>query len=399
MLRERDVIAGSLFQERNHAETCPLYNMLKLSRNLFFHDPDPAYMDYYERGLFNQMAGSRRDMESDESPQVTYFVPVRPGEERSYGNIGTCCGGTGMESHTKYQDSIYFRSVDDTALYVNLYIASTLHWPEKGFTITQETRYPKEGASTLVVDGRGPLEVRLRVPAWVRKGYAVQVNGEAQAIEAVPGQYLSLNREWSPGDRLEITMPFSFRTEGAVDDPSVQALYYGPTLLAVQEGPRGEALESGLIPVSFYRHAKLDGDLVGAMTPGDKPLHFTTQGLTLAPFYVADPASESNPPEEEAPAQRWRGPPTQPYHIYFRRHEPEVVFGAIGSGVENRIDTQGMSFLDRVWEGAPFESHEALVSEVERMAELWVAAGSFDEGEKAAVLRAAQEAEGSLAAP
>ena len=88
--------------------------MLKLSRNLFFHDPDPKYMNYYEQGLFNQILGSRRDVDSTDEPEVTYFVPVRPGQRRSYGNVGTCCGGTGMENHTKYQDSIYFRSADDT---------------------------------------------------------------------------------------------------------------------------------------------------------------------------------------------------------------------------------------------------------------------------------------------
>jgi len=401
MLAERDFIAGSLFEDRNHAETCPLYNMLKLSRNLFFHDPDPAYMDYYERGLFNQMAGSRRDVESDESPQVTYFVPVRPGETRSYGNVGTCCGGTGMESHTKYQDSIYFRSVDDAVLYVNLYIASTLRWPEKGFTITQETRFPEEGSSTLLINGRGPLEIRLRVPTWVRKGYSVKINGEAYPVEAVPGQYLALSRNWSSSDRIEISMPFSFRAEGTVDDPSVQAIYYGPTLMAVQEGPRGENLESGLIPLSLYRYAGLDGDLASAMIPGGKPLHFNTQGLTLAPFYVADPASEPNPQDEEdeAPQRGRRGPPTQPYHLYFRRHEPQVNFGAAESGVENRTDSEGMTFLDRVWEGAPFESHQALVSTVGRVADLWVTAGSLEGGEREAILRAAVEAEGRLAPP
>ena len=119
--------------------------MLKLSRNLFFHDPDPKYMNYYEQGLFNQILGSRRDIDSTTSPMVTYFVPVRPGQRRSYGNVGTCCGGTGMENHTKYQDSIYFRAADDSALYVNLYIPSTLNWPEKKFTITQATNYPLEG--------------------------------------------------------------------------------------------------------------------------------------------------------------------------------------------------------------------------------------------------------------
>ncbi|HZD05763.1 MAG TPA: beta-L-arabinofuranosidase domain-containing protein, partial [Longimicrobiales bacterium] len=51
IFRKKDVIAGSLYDDRNHAETCPLYNMLKLSRNLFFHEPDPRYMNYYELGL------------------------------------------------------------------------------------------------------------------------------------------------------------------------------------------------------------------------------------------------------------------------------------------------------------------------------------------------------------
>jgi DUF1680 family protein len=128
--------------------------MLKLSRNLFFHDPDPKYMNYYEQGLFNQILGSRRDVDSVTNPQVTYFVPVRPGQRRSYGNLGTCCGGTGMENHTKYQDSIYFRAADDSALYVNLYIASTLNWEEKKLSITQSTNYPFE-AHTLTVNGSG----------------------------------------------------------------------------------------------------------------------------------------------------------------------------------------------------------------------------------------------------
>ena len=180
ILRKRDVIAGSLYSEpnnRNHAESCVVYNMLKLSRNLFFHDPDPKYMNYYEQGLFNQILGSRRDTDNVMSPEVTYFVPVRPGERRSYGNVGTCCGGTGMENHTKYQDSIYFRSADERTLYVNLYIPSVLEWKEKGFTIEQVTKYPFEGASTLTVRGNGRLTVMLRVPSWVRRGYTVSVNG------------------------------------------------------------------------------------------------------------------------------------------------------------------------------------------------------------------------------
>ena len=261
ILRKRDAIAGSLYSEpnnRNHAETCVVYNMLKLSRNLFFHEPDPKYMNYYEQGLFNQILASRRDSDSITSPEVTYFIPVRPGEARSYGNVGTCCGGTGLENHTKYQDSIYFRSADDATLYVNLYIPSMLEWREKGFTLEQRTRYPFEGASTLTVTGNGRLAFMLRVPSWVRRGYTVSVNGAPQRITATPGEYVRLDRQWRSGDRIEIAMPLSFRAERTIDDPSVQSIFYGPTLLAAQAPVASTTLETGLINVSLYKHFKLD---------------------------------------------------------------------------------------------------------------------------------------------
>ncbi len=381
MLRVRDDVAGSLFDERNHAETCPLYNMLKLSRNLFFHDPDPRYMNYYELGLFNQIVASRRDTDSAESPEVTYFVPVRPGERRRYGNTGTCCGGTGMESHTKYQDSIYFQSADRSTLFVNLYIASTLDWPEAGFTIRQDTRCPLEANSTLTVDGRGPLDIRLRVPAWIRRGFTIRVNGEEQVVDAVPGTYVSLSRRWRSGDTIEVGFPFSFRTERAIDDPTVQSLYYGPTLLAVQSPPVGESLEDGLLEMSLYRHVKLDGDLAPALTPAEGTLRFTTHGHTLFPFFEADPQDG----------------PTVPYHMYFRRQEPEVVFGSVESGVPNTRRDDGLTLLDVVWDQAPFADHARFVAAVEEVAAAWEAAGLHGPEESAAVVDAARRAEADLA--
>jgi hypothetical protein len=389
ILRARDVIAGSLYQnprDNNHAETCPLYNMLKLSRNLFFHDPDPKYMNFYEQGLFNQILGSRRDTDSAASPMVTYFVPVRPGQRRSYGNVGTCCGGTGMENHTKYQDSIYFRAADDSALYVNLYIPSTLTWPEKKFTITQATTFPFEGSSTLTVNGNGPLDIMLRVPAWVRKGYSVKINGAAQRIEAAtPGTYVMLRRQWKTGDTIEIAMPFSFRTERTIDNPAVQSIFYGPTLLAVQHDVVGKDLETGLIDFSFYRHVKLDGDLAPAMTPGTAPLHFTTGSYTLAPFFVADPA----PAGAEPPASK-------PYHVYIRRHEPQIVFGSIDAGVPNRKREDGLTFLDVLWNEAPFATHRAFTTAVARIAAEWEKAQRFTAQERTAVVTAAGKAEQEL---
>jgi DUF1680 family protein len=388
IIRARDVIAGSLYSEpknTNHAETCPLYNMLKLSRNLFFHDPDPKYMNFYEQGLFNQILGSRRDVDSATNPLVTYFVPVRPGQRRSYGNTGTCCGGTGMENHTKYQDSIYFQAADGSALYVNLYIASTLTWAEKKFTVTQTTNYPFEGSSTLVVNGTGPLDIKLRVPAWVRKGYTVRVNGAAQRLDAKPGMYVTVSRQWRTGDRIEIAMPFSFRAERTIDNPAVQSIFYGPTLLAVQRDAVGQTLDTGLIPLSFYRHMKLDGDFAPALKPGAAPLHFTIGEHTLAPFFVADPSAD---PESRA---------TAPYHMYVRREEPQIVFASIDSGVANAARENGVTFLDELWAEAPFPSHRQFMTAVTRVAGEWQKAGKVTAQQQAAIVNAARKAEKELA--
>lgn len=394
---ERNYIAGGLFDDENHAETCPTYNMLKLSRRLFFHNPQAKYMNYYEQGLFNHILASRRDQDSTESPEVTYFVPVQPGEQRSYGNTGTCCGGTGMENHTKYQDSVYFRSVDGSELYVNLYIASELNWGEKGFTIRQETNYPREGSSTLTVEGDGPLDVKLRVPDWVQKGYTVRVNGEAQDLDAVPGEYVTVSRRWQSGDTIDIEMPFHFRVERAIDDPTVQSLFYGPTLMVVENAPVGDDLQDGLLNFSFYRHMKLDGDLAPAMTPVDDPLFYTTNGHTLAPFFVADPEDVDHSGTSGGTSEeQQRGPRTQPYHMYFRRDEPEIVFGSVDGGVANPAQEDGLTFLDAVWDQAPFPSHDEFVATVERTADEWSAAGHLPAGSQDTIVEAARRAKEDL---
>jgi hypothetical protein len=285
-----------------------------------------------------------------------------------------------MENHTKYQDSIYFRSRDDSALYVNLYADSTLRWPERGFTLTQTTKYPAEGESRITVDGGGVLAIKLRVPVWVGKGYTVRINGAVQDAAAVAGTYVTLSRQWRQGDTIDISMPFRFRVERALDNPAVQSIFYGPFLLAVQGGAVGNSLESGLLNFSFYRSLKLDGDLAPAMTPAGKPLHFTTNGRTLAPFFVADPG-----PSE-----------TSPYHLYFRRHEPTVVFGSIDSGVANRSRDDGFTFLDVVWSEAPFASHAQLLAVTERISADWRSRGLLGEREGAAIREAAEKARAEL---
>ncbi|MDH6485743.1 beta-L-arabinofuranosidase domain-containing protein [Streptomyces sp. SAI-127] len=364
MFRARGAVAATLGD--NNAETCATYNMLKLSRQLFFRDPDPQYTDYYERGLTNHILASRRDVPSTSSPEVTYFVGMGPGVVREYDNTGTCCGGTGMENHTKYQDSIYFRSADGTALYVNLHVASTLRWPERGLVVEQSSAYPYEGVRTLTFrEGGGRLDLRLRIPSWATAGVTVTVNGVRQRVAAAPGSYLSLNRDWRTGDRVGLSTPYRLRIERALDDPTVQSLFHGPVLLVAQSPA------TAFREFSFYKDLTLRGDLADAIRPEGRPLHFTTHGLTLAPFHLADDTR---------------------YHAYFKRAEPLILFGRSDSGVPNRARGDGLTFLDVLWAQAPFASSGVFVQAVRALAGTWASEGLLSTTERDRVITAAQNA-------
>jgi hypothetical protein len=365
---------------------------MKLARNLFLHEHDPAYMDYYERGLLNMIAGSRADTTSTGDPQVTYFQPLGSGTVRSYGNTGTCCGGTGLENHTKYQETVYLKSADESTLWVNLYVPSTLTWASKSFTVTQETTYPRSDRVTLTVDGSGPLDLKLRVPGWARKGFTVTVNGAVSDLQARPGRYVTLSRTWSRGDVVEIRMPFSIHIERAIDRPDTQAMFWGPVLLQILGG--GTTWRE----LTLYGGLKLDGDYArAAVTAGPSTATgdptFVAGGLTLRPYYISDNQAASS---------------------YFRRTEPAIVFGSTDSGVPNRKRNDGLpdydvpvtgvtspgsdgpTFLDLLWDQAPFATHGQFVSAVGDTAAAFVSAGVFTAGERDAVISAAVAAEAEL---
>ncbi len=257
------------------AETCATYNMLKLTRNLFFLNPETKYMDYYERALYNHILASQD--QSAPNGGSTYFMPLFPGMQKMYfSDSNSCCHGTGMENHTKYQDSIYFQSADQSTLYVNLYIASALNWKEKGFRIVQSGNYLVDQSSQITVDGTGRLDIKLRVPFWVEKGFTVEINGVRQDIPAVPGSYITLSRKWNPGDKISISMPFSFRIERTPDDPAIASILYGP-LVMVGKSEAQDYIELALDAMDISRSFESTKD----------PLTFITNGTTLVPNYTA----------------------------------------------------------------------------------------------------------------
>jgi DUF1680 family protein len=50
---------SSMIDTKEGPETCNSYNMLKLSKQLFLAHPSAAYMDYYERTMYNHILSSQ----------------------------------------------------------------------------------------------------------------------------------------------------------------------------------------------------------------------------------------------------------------------------------------------------------------------------------------------------
>ena len=227
------------------AESCNVYNMLKLTKFLFCREPLAAYADYYERALWNHTLASQNPNDG----MVCYYLPLRPGARKKFMSPYddfTCCSGTGMENHARYGEAIYFQAAE--ALYVNQFIASELNWRAKGLRIRQETDFPHSGHVRFFVAAEKPAsaELKIRRPFWTYDEFVIRLNGENVNTTIDQNGYVCLNREWKDGDRLEIEFQLRLHTVTMPDNEKRFAILYGPIVLAADLGP---AKEDRTIPV------------------------------------------------------------------------------------------------------------------------------------------------------
>lgn len=287
-------------------ETCCSYNMLRLTRLLFANDPSPTYGDYYEKTLYNAILGSQ----DPDTGMMTYFQSTRPGYLKLFCtpfDSFWCCTGTGMENHAKYGDSIYFRGRPDgpqrDALYVNLFIASTLNWKEKGINLTQVTSFPESGKTRLEIKAASAqrFTLHIRHPAWAATT-SVRVNGRASQFSRKPGSFIPLKRRWKAGDVVEVDMAMGLHMELLPGTTDTTAVVYGPIVLV---GAMGHEVEPGKnlhvnertigsvyndpIPVPTF--TGIPAGIPAKIKPTGAPLTFKTYGIgrpndvTLVPYY------------------------------------------------------------------------------------------------------------------
>lgn len=262
-------------------EACNSYNMLKLTRHLYAWEPDARYFDTFERVHLNHIMAHQHP----KTGMFVYFMPLTSGARRTYSTPDDsfwCCVGSGLESHSKHGDSIYWE--DGRTLYVNLFTPSTLNWTDKGMAFELDTQYPFSEKVTLLIKRTSglPLDIALRLPGWCENP-AVFLNGKPAAFERARG-YALLKRRWKAGDRIELALPMPLRTEATPDNPRLLAFLHGPLVLAADLGPADQ-------PYDQPTPALVSPNPLQTLKPVDAAQHvFRTEGtkpqeLTLRPFF------------------------------------------------------------------------------------------------------------------
>lgn len=285
-----DSLSGKLTD--NTMETCNTYNMLKLTRHLFALQPQAEFMDYYERALYNHILASQ----NHNTGMMCYFVPLRMGTKKEFSdefNTFTCCVGSGIENHVKYGESIYSKG-SDGSLYVNLFIPSQLTWKEKNFQLTLNSNLPSdEKISFSVKTSKAQLvNIRIRKPYWVSGTITAELNGKNIPVRVQPDGYISISQTWKDSDNLVLNLQSDLHAMPMPDNPSRQAFFYGPVLLAANLGTTEPDPMSG-IPVLVTDEKDVKKIFLNTSTDS---IAFKTNkagvpaDVTLQPFYDFDNA-------------------------------------------------------------------------------------------------------------
>jgi DUF1680 family protein len=276
MFQDPHVIGGKLTEKS--AESCVSYNMLKLTSKLFKYEPKSEYMDYFEKTLYNHIAASQ-----DQSGPVggsTYFMPLNPGGKKGYDSThNTCCHGTGLENHVKYQDAVYY--LKGSSVYINLYIPSTFDAGDKSKgSISIRSDFLHSHKAVIKINRDGFSELRLRIPNWSSGAFAVTFNGENVRYNVESGY--AVISGFKSGDVIEVLFDFKIRVEATKDIPEIVSVYYGPLVMtALDDSDDYITLEKG-----FENRLQQTGDL-----------EFMLDGLKFVPNYYAS---------------------TEKYHAYFK---------------------------------------------------------------------------------
>lgn len=213
------------------AESCVTHNTQKLTSTLFTWTANPKYAEAYMNTFYNAVLS----LQSAHTGNCTYHLPLGSPREKAFlkANDFFCCSGSGIEAFARLNSDIYFHN--DSQLWINMYVPSTVTWDEKNIRIEQNGNFPADPSVELAISTKkkSTFNLNLFIPQGV-KSVDVYINGERNECSISPSSFLSINREWKNNDKIKLDFHFNFEIKTMPDDENVIAIFYGPILLAFE---------------------------------------------------------------------------------------------------------------------------------------------------------------------
>lgn len=237
-----------------YCESCGSIASMFWANRLYRTYGSAKYYDVLERTLYNIFPATI----SLDGDKFNYVNPLESDGKacRSQWHGCPCCPPNIARMIAQVPGYIY--AIGQRGLYVNLFVQSKADVELAGnrVQISQQTEYPWQGSVRVSVNPVKPSKfaVMLRIPGWAvnrpvpsdlyryldvnEVKPSLKVNGRPVAVQAVDG-YAVIEREWRPGDVVELEMAMPIRRVLAN-----QKVFEDEGMVALQRGPIVYCLES-----------------------------------------------------------------------------------------------------------------------------------------------------------
>ena len=300
-----------------YCETCAAIGNVYVNYRLFLLHGESKYYDVLERTLYNGLISGV----SLEGNGFFYPNPLESmGQHQRQAWFGCACCPSNI---CRFIPSLpgYIYAVKDKNVYVNLFLSntSTMEVAGKKLMLSQSTNYPWDGQITISVDQNsvGEFALKIRIPGWLRNkpvpsdlytytdnkrlGYAVTINGQTFPFQLTDDGYLTLERRWKKGDRIQLTFdmePRVVRANAKVEaDRGMVCIERGPLVYCAEHPDNSFDVMSALVnqqPQFRLGQCEIAGTPVTTLITDAQTLKFDKQGklvaedqkLTLIPYYA-----------------------------------------------------------------------------------------------------------------
>ena len=235
------------YHPRNTIEVCPQHTWILLLHQALEWTGEARYAAEIERDLFNHFLAAQLADGSNWS----YFTPLNGRATEPSGP--NCCNAAGHRIAGRMP--VYLYGLRGNAPAVLIYTESEATLRPEGLPavrLRQETRFPSDGEVVIHVspEQSASFTLHLRIPPYAQGATARVGSGEAMAARA--GEFLTIEREWHPGDTVHLSLPLPLRAQAG---ESQVALMRGPLVYALFQDAQADRVvfhgRRGLFPADY----------------------------------------------------------------------------------------------------------------------------------------------------